>query len=247
MNDVFNLKRFTLLLKEQSSKNLKLFLMGAVLVFGVLFALDLLYIISSGITKLHLNIRLGFYMVCIFPSAFLISGTWFTYLSKSAPEIGNLLLPVSSFERILVAFIINIIIFSLIYFLIVIIIEIILFQHFEILYYFTHFFKFRLFYSSLFLFQSFFLLGSLIFKKAATIKTGFAIFICFIILQLINNFVMSVVFRNVHNINYSNMFFNNEAFLITPLYIRLILKWIIYIGVPLIWVASYFKLKEKQV
>ena len=247
MNDVFNLKRFTLLLKEQSSKNLKLFLMGTVLVFAVLFAINLIVLISSGFQIIKFDDRLGIYAVSIFPAAFLLSSTWFTYLSKRAPETGNLLLPVSAFERILVAFIINVIVFSLIYFLIVLSIEIILFQHFEILYYFTHFFKYHLFYSSLFLFQSFFLFGSLIFKKAATIKTGFAIFICFIILQLINNLVMSIVFRNVHNINYSMMFFNNEAFLITPLNIRLILLWIIYTGVPLMWVASYFKLKEKQV
>ncbi|MEI6821096.1 MAG: hypothetical protein WCL51_04120 [Bacteroidota bacterium] len=247
MNDIFNAKRFTLLLKEQSSKNLKLFLMGAVLIFAVLFALDLLALISTGLHTLKFDVRLGFYGVGIFPTAFLLSSTWFTYLSNRAPESGNLLLPVSAFERILVAFIINVIVFSLIYFLIVLSIEILLFQHFEILYYFTHFFKYRLFYISLFLFQSFFLFGSLVFKKAATIKTGFVIFIGFIILQLINNLVMSVVFRNVHNINYSMMFFNNEAFLITPLYIRLILLWIIYLGFPLMWIASYFKLKEKQV
>ena len=247
MNDVFNLKRFTLLLKEQSSKNLKLFLMGTVLVFAVLFAINLIVLISSGFQIVKFDDRLGIYAVSIFPAAFLLSSTWFTYLSKRAPETGNLLLPVSAFERILVAFIINVIIFTLIYFLIVVIIEIILFQHFGILNQIIGSIKFRLFYGSLFLFQSFFLLGSMVFKKAATIKTGFTIFLCFIILQLINNLAISIVFRNVTNIHYGQVFFNYDSFSIAPLYFKTIMSWMIYIGLPLMWVASYFKLKEKQV
>lgn len=247
MSEIFNLKRFCLLFKEQTSKNLKLFLMGAVLIFAVLLILDIISIIAVGHNQLKFDVRFGFYMFFIFPSAFLLSSNWFSYLGKRAPETGNLLLPVSAFERILVAFIINVIIFSLVYLLIVLSVEIILFQDFAILYYVTHFFKYYTFYSTLFLLQSLFLIGSLIFKKAAIIKTGFSIFVILIILQLINNLTISIVFRDIPNLNYGDIFFNHSSNLVPPVYYNTIMKSLLYIGFPLVWVASYFKLNEKQV
>lgn len=247
MNEVFNFKRFGLLFKEQTSKNLKLFLMGAVLIFAVLFILDIIFIMSSYSHIVKFDIRLGFYHVFMYISAFLLSSNWFSYLSRRAPETGNLLLPVSAFERILVAFIINVIVFSLFYLLITLSVEIVLFQDFAIMYYVTHFFKYYTFYSTLFLLQSLFLIGSLIFKKAAIIKTGFSIFVILIIIQLINNLIISIVFRDIPSINYGNVFFNQENNLITPHYFKTITNGLIYIGLPLVWVASYFKLKEKQV
>lgn len=247
MNEVFNLKRFGLLFKEQTSKNLKLFLMGTVLVFAVLFALILISIIAMNDQHLKFDIRLGYYAFFLFPSALLLSSIWFSYLSKKAPEIGNLLLPVSAFERILVAFIINVIIFSLLYLLIVLSIELILFQDFTILQYVFHFFEYYTFYAALFLLQSIFLIGSLIFKKAATIKTGFSIFVILIILQLISTITLRLVFTKIPSSNFGDMFFNNSYHLIKPAYSGTMDNIIIYMGFPLIWVASYFKLKEKQV
>lgn len=247
MSDIFNLKRFCLLFKEQTSKNLKLFLMGAVLIFAVLLILDIISIIAVGQNQLNFDVRFGFYLFFIFPSAFLLSSNWFSYLSKSAPETGNLLLPVSSFERILVAFIINVIVFYLVYLLLVLSVEIILFQDFTVVQYVTHFFKYYTFYSALFLFQSLFLIGSLIFKKAAIIKTGFSIFVIMIILQLINNLTISIVFRDIPNLNYGDIFFNHSSNLVPPVYYNTIMKSLLYIGFPLVWVASYFKLNEKQV
>jgi hypothetical protein len=247
MSDIFNIKRFGLLFREQTSKNLKLFLMGAVLVFAVLMILDIIFIIAAGHYNVKFDIRLGFYSIFIFPAACLLSSSWFSYLSRRAPETGNLLLPVSAFERILTAFIINVIIFSIVYFLIVLSVEIILFQDFQILHYVTHFLEYYTFYSILFLFQSFFLIGSLIFKKAAIIKTGFSIFVMFIILQLINNLVISIVFRNIPNLNFGDVFFVHGNNIIAPPFFETISKWLIYLGLPLVWVASYFKLKEKQV
>ncbi len=246
MNDVFNIKRFGLLFKEQTSKNLKLFLMGTVLVFAVLFALMLISIIALNNQHLNFDIRLGYYAFFLFPSALLLSSIWFSYLSKKSPEIGNLLLPVSAFERILVAFIINVIIFSLLYLLIVLSIELILFQDFTILHYVFHFFKYYTFYAVLFFLQSIFLIGSLIFKKASTIKTGFSLFIIIIILQLISTITLRLTFK-VLTSDFGDMFFTNNYQLIKPSYSGTIENILIYMGFPLIWVASYFKLKEKQV
>jgi len=247
MNDIFNLKRFGLLFREQTSKNLKLFLMGAVLIFAVLFILDLIFIIPSTTHQVKFQNRLGIYHIFIYISAFLLSSNWFTYLSKRSPETGNLLLPVSAFERILVAFLINVIIFSMSYLLIVLSVEIILFQDFTILQYLTHLNDYYLYYSVLFLFQSLFLIGSLIFKKTAIIKTGFSIFVILIILQLINNLTINIVFRDIPNLINNDVFFNQNSEFSSPGYFQIIQNYIIYLGFPLIWVASYFKLKEKQV
>lgn len=248
MNEIFNFKRFGLLFKEQTSKNLKIFLMGSVLVFAVLFILNIILLTTSKNHQINFNTRSDIYNVFLYITAFLLSSNWFTYLSKRSPETGNLLLPASAFERILVAFIINIIIFCFIYLLICTSVEIILFQEFYILKflidsldnYYNNF-------SILFLLQSLFLIGSLIFKKAAIIKTGFSIFVILIIFQLINSFTISVVFRDIPNFINNDVFFNQNSNLSSPIFFQYMQKYLIYLGFPLIWIASYFKIKEKQV
>lgn len=247
MNDIFNLKRFGLLFREQTSKNLKIFLMGSVLVFAVLFALDLISLIGTKSQTLKFDFRIGYYSVFIFPAAILLSSSWFSYLSKKAPETGNLMLPVSAFERILVSFIINIVIFSILYFIIVFSVELILFQDFKILKYVTDFTKYWTFYCTLFFFQSMFLIGSLIFKKAAIIKTGFSVFIIFVLMQLIHTFSMSIAFKDIPNLNYGEVFFGSDYRIVSPIIFEKVLLYLIYLGFPLIWIASYFKIKEKQV
>lgn len=247
MNNIFQLKRFGLLFREQTSKNLKIFLMGSVLVFAVLFALDLISLIGTKSQTLKFDFRIGYYSVFIFPAAILLSSSWFTFLSKKAPETGNLLLPVSAFERILVSFIINVIIFSIIYFGIVLSVELILFQDFTILHYLTHFSKYWSFYSALFFIQSLFLFGSLIFKKAAIIKTGFSLFIFYIFIQLIYTLLMNLVFKDIPNLKYGDVIFGGNYQIGNPAYINTIFNYLVYLGFPLIWIASYFKIKEKQV
>ncbi|NVN93821.1 MAG: hypothetical protein HXX18_00920 [Bacteroidetes bacterium] len=246
MNEVFNLKRFGLLFKEQTSKNLKLFLMGTVLVFAVLFVFSLLSILSNYTNWQAFNNRIELYKIIIFPTSCLVSGIWFTHLSKSTQGSGNLMLPVSAFERILIAFIINIIVINLMNLLIVLSIEVIFFQKIYILRFAKYFFIDYRFYNLLFLLQSLFLIGSLVFKKVSILKTGVTIFILLIIFQLINVLSINIVFRDIPNLNYNDVFFNQNSNLVTPKYYDFLMRCISYIGFPLIWVASYFKLKEKQ-
>jgi len=251
MNEIFSFKRFGLLLKEQIYKNLKLFLMGTIVVFAILCALNLIAILSSSNQILDFDTRAGFYVALLFPTGILLSGFWFSSLQKPSIEIGGLLLPASHFEKICIAFVINVLLFIIMYILIVQAVEFVLFQDTKFL---KIIMKHGLRYGSnineLYLWflalQSIFLFGSLLFKKLAPIKTAFVLFLIYLLLLIIHIVVLKHVFKNGNFNNIGKLFFSTYSIKI-PLFYEKIMEIVIYSSFPIFWIASYFKLKEKQV
>jgi hypothetical protein len=251
MNEVFNLKRFGLLFREQISKNLKLFLMGSIVVFAILFALNLITILSISNHLSNENTRFGYYLTLMFPAGILLSGFWFSNLHKSSIETGGLLLPASHFEKICIAFIINVIVFIIMYILIVLSLELILFQEIKILrIIIKHGLRYgsalNEFYMPFLALQSVFLFGSLVFKKSAPIKTGFSLFIIFLILQFIHLIVFKIHFRNQNLYDYGD-FLGGNSDIVPSYFFHTFTKVVYYCSFPVFWIASYYKLKEKQV
>ncbi len=248
MNEIFNLKRFGLLLKEQIHKNLKLFIMGSIVVFAVLCALNIIGILSSSNHELKFDDRLGFYGFILFPLGILFSGFWFAKIHKTSPEIGNLLLPASHFEKIGIAFIINVLIFFILYLLIVVSVDFLLFQDADIFMYVIRIDKIFNFYLTFFALQSVYLFGSIYFKKLAPIKTSIVIFVICIVLQIIHLIILSYVFKKDNVTHFGDFFFGGNYFYKAPDFYDKILEILfLYVCFPIFWIASYFKLKEKEV
>ena len=251
MNEIFNLKRFGLLFREQISKNTKLYLMGAIVVLAILCALNLITILSTSNHVLSQDTRYGFYISLMFLTGILLSGYWFTNIQNSSIETGGLLLPASHFEKICIAFLLNVILFIFIYILIVVTVELALFQDTKILkIILKHGLRYgsnvNKFYMSFLALQSVFIFGSLVFKKIAPIKTGFSLFIIFLVLQFIHLIVFKFHFKN-QDVKEFGDFLSGNSYIIPSYFYHTLSKIVLYSSFPIFWIASYFKLKEKQV
>ena len=251
MNEIFNLKRFGLLLKEQISKNLKILIMGTVVVFAILGALNLISILSTSNHIVNDDTRFGFYISLMYPAGILLSGFWFTNIQKSSIESGGLLLPASHFEKICIAFLINVILFILIYIIIVVTLELAMFHDIKILkIILKHGLRYGSnlndFYMPFLALQSMFLFGSLLFKKMPPLKTGFTLFLIYIGLMIVHTIVLKNVLKDDNYTNIRDFIFGQYNIQVSAYY-SIIMKIVFYSSFPVFWVASYFKLKEKQV
>ena len=52
---------------------------------------------------------------------------------------------------------------------------------------------------------------------------------------------------DIPNLKYGDVIFGGNYQIGNPAYINTIFNYLVYLGFPLIWIASYFKIKEKQV
>jgi hypothetical protein len=250
MNEIFSFKRFGLLLKEQIYKNLKLFIIGTIVIFAVLCAINMIMILSLNdsnnfFIKQH-EIRLFYYAILLFPTGLLLSGFFFTNIQKSSPDIGNLLLPASHFEKICIAFIINVLLFSVTYLIIIISVELVMFRDIILLKYILNLKSNYSFYLSFYALQSTFLFGSLLFKKLAPIKMGFVLFVIFLILQFTHLIVLKFHFAN-QDVKYWGDFLSENSYIKVSSFYKIFMNTLLYATFPIFWIASYYKLKEKQV
>lgn len=258
MNNIFNLNRFNRLFIKHTAEHYKSYLMSLTVLIGVLVlgGSFLVYFIP---VPIDINLQTGLFVVILLLAGTIFTSTVFVDLGDKKKAVAALILPASHFEKYLVAWIYSFVIFLVIYtvsfYLIVLLLVNIknfpnhppeIFNVFE-----RRFLQVYLLFAFL---HAIALLGAVFFEKLQFIKTAFVFFISVAVLILFNKILLRLLIgrevattapfsdlkfldkeRAVEvNINITSQFDSYLSFLIMVLAL-------------LLWVASYYRLKEKQV
>ena len=262
MNQTFNLNRFALLFKKHTVDNYKMYLMSIAVLAGIL----LLFMGSTaynGNGYLPKNAQAAFFIVFLLISGSIFTSMIFADMGDKKKAIPTLTLPASHFEKYLVAWLYSFVIFQLVFVAVFYLIAFIVVQfgassspghdnlvlnlystdtnpatyYAFIFYTFVHAVTF---------------LGAIYFEKLHFIKTGFAFFICIILLGLLNTPIINSMI-DMH-INGSTMFSpiniteGKNSWTIRAAEVQDHTVYIILaIIVLLLLVSAFFRLKEKEV
>lgn len=262
MNQTFNFDRFALLFKKHAVDNYKMYLISTAVLAGIL-------LLFMGITAhnddgyLPKNAQAAFFIVFLLISGSIFTSMVFADMGEKKKAIQALTLPASHFEKYLVAWLYSFVIFQLVFVAVFYLIAFIVVQfgpnsipghdnsvlnlsstdtnpptyYAFIFYTFIHAVTF---------------LGAIYFEKLHFIKTAFALFICTILLGIINKPIMvsminmkitgGTIFSPMDITDGKNSWIIHQASLQNNMgAIALALV------VLILWISAYYRLKEKEV
>lgn len=258
MNNIFNLTRFGMLFKKHTVEHYKGYLMA----LGVLIGL-LAITFGSATYKSKMPIavqnQLVNYVIFLLLAGTIFTSNVFTNLGDKRKTIATLTLPASIFEKYMVGWLYSYLIFQLIFtlffYLLVFIFSNLGNWPASAVHYLDLFDpQQRVFwvFPAYAVLHAIVLYGAIYFKKMHFIKTAFAFFIIGLILWVLNNKVLQLM---IHHEISGNPPFTGVSFGDGHSYYNVDISdahytWtaILFMVLTIIfWVASYFRLKEKQV
>lgn len=253
MNQIFSLKRFAMLFKKHTVENLKGYGMMLIVFLGIL-------IISTIITNYHSDEphQTVPYMMYLVAAGTIFTSTVFMDLGEKRRAIATLTLPATTLEKFLVGWLYSYVIFQIIYTALYYGVTIAaidlgtwrrdvkLFNIFDPE---TKIYYIFIAYTAL---HSIALFGAIAFKKMHFIKTAFVVFLIGAPVWLINNRILgAMIHQDIHgNPPLFGASFRDSKNDYHNLELPHFTGWVIVLYLSLsvmVWVAAYFKLKEKQV
>jgi len=256
MNEVFSFRRFGKLFVKHTAEHYRSYLMSIAVVAGV-FVLG-----GSFIGYMVLGLLTPAAQAVLFFSLLALAGTIFTStifsdLGEKKKSIPTLLLPASSLEKFLVAwmysYVVFIVIFTIMYYFALAAVlysqAVRGFDH-EMMDFFSHqmFLEF-VFFSFL---HSIAMFGAIFFGRLHFIKTAFSFFITIGLLTLFSTLWGKLLTGKnvVPRIPFGSMAFreDDQFYVVSVTDDKMI--WIMWVGMAmtiLFWVAAYFRFKEKRV
>ena len=239
-NDLFDTNRFLITLKAESNRLKKSVLVNLVATVGILFIISLLV---SGISNIMLNFNTFFY-IGLYIGSFIVAGMAFPDFRKKESTIRYLTLPASVFEKQVSQMLIVFVGYILFYVIAFYLYWILIWGWRHILGLDTTFFNIfddpdlTKHFITIWFWQSVFFLGSVWFSKSPIIKTVLIIFSVIAFLSLLDLFVITKIFFDNYTAHHGFIHSNFNIEFNSYLY---------YFLIPLFWVATYFKIKEKQI
>jgi hypothetical protein len=256
MDNLFNIHRFGRLFIKHTAERYKTYLMSLAVLIGVLVlgGSFLVYIVDQPI---ELGVQTAMFAGIYFLAGAIFTSTVFADFGDKNKAIASLTLPASNFEKFLVGWIWSYLLFSIVF----------IAAFYLVLFSFMHLRHwpnqrdevFNIFgQPAVLLFipfsfvNAFTLFGAIYFNKLHFIKTGFVFFISLAVLVVANTlFLQGLLGQSMHPaVPFTNVSFakNNNFYDInlTSNYDWLV-SWLIIAVSILLWVAAYFRLKEKQV
>ncbi len=275
MNNTFNISRFALLLRRQWIENRMVYLASMMILFGFISFIYIIYIISEGIITSDLaNVSaqkfyqlsrldfrvflLGLLGICYLS---LLSGHFFSNMSKPAKAIQELTLPVSKAEKLFVTILFSSL-FSIASFIVVFMMTDAIFvstlksmyknvtmhmqpvsspyENYGFKYIFQTFepTELTLFAAFALLLTSVFCLGSLYFRRLAFVKTALTFTAFGILVLSVSNMIREQLTEGLIYVSDFRSYNDTVANYATFLFI---------ISVGFLWTSTYFRLKEKEV
>lgn len=255
MNNTFNMQRFLWLFNKHTKENYKTYLMS-IGVFVAILSFTMGYVAYFG--GLNNGTQEAFFAFFLTFPGTVFASLAFSKLGSKSGAISILTLPVSTFERYLVGWIYSFVIFQIVFFTCFFAVDI------AIVNISNHYLKtetkliditseetklYVVFFYFWFL-QSVAFLGSIFFNKLHFIKTALVFFLALIILVVTNKIMAQLIMDSQVSARFpfSNLFIKDG---ISSYYIAaqpsVILTVVLCISALCLWVAAYFKLKEKQV
>ncbi len=256
MNDIFNLERFGRLFIKHTVEHYKSYLMSLIVLMGfmVLGGSFVVYMIQIPVNKS--------FQAAIFIPILLFAGTFFTStvfagIGDKKSAVSALTLPASHLEKYLVAWLYSFVIF-LVVFVTVFWAAVMLavnIQHlpgnqpdfFDV--FDRHILEVYILYAFL---HAVALFGAIFFEKLHFIKTGFVFFILFATIIFVNKIALNILLgRNIGvPVPFGNVRFIENGRIMDINFNNMPDPYIVYLISVLalmLWVASYYRLKEKQV
>lgn len=262
MNQLFDLRRFGLVLQLHLSEHIRSYLLG----IGVLFGVWIIMLTPSTARTTHFSENVYRFHAILFCFIFGGAGAWFAsevfrVLSTPIRGIPQLMLPASQLEKYLVGFMM-LLLFILVFIGVFYTVEGICFSiinakvpvaepRYELLNLMGPQIPFDLRYLS-WLTPSFFLLGSIYFAKGAFIKTSAIAFMLYFFVIFLNELLILQLFperEHYGNTPFSEVFFrqNGRRYDIELLGLpKLIITTILLLIPPGLWFIAYVRFKEKQ-
>lgn len=257
MNKIFNPVRFGKLFVKHTTEHYKSYLMALGVLIGVMVlgGSFLVYMIDA---PLNNSTQSVLFLMILLLAGTIYTSTVFADLGDKKKAIAYLTLPASHFEKYLVAWLYSFLIFLLIYTISFYIVALLLLNVKHIpgqadgvinLLQKTHL-EMALVYAFL---HSIAFLGAVYFNKLHFIKTAFVFFVFLGLLILFNKIVLGgMIGRKVDAVPpFGELRFPDSGHMveITLPYTRQnpFLFYLIVALTPLIWIAAYYRLKEKQV
>jgi len=256
MSNTFNIHRFLRLFVKHTAEHYKIYLMSVAVLIGVLMLGGgfLTYIVDE---PLDIGAQTVIFAAALFLGCAIFTSTIFADYGDNKKAVSSLMLPASPLEKFLVGWVWSYLVFTVVF----------LASFYLVLYMVTNARHWPHHYPQLFnvfvdpaptifipftFVHAFTLFGAIHFKRLHFIKTGFVFFATVAGLILVNTFFLQGLFgRTIHpavpftNVSFSqgDKYFDIN---ITQQYSGVIL-WLIIVVSVFLWVAAYFRLKEKQV
>ncbi len=259
MNNYFDVSRFLNLFKKHTAENLKIYLMSLIVLGGILV---LFFAFVAYMTKVNLafpEVQNKIYFVTFLLSGAIFSSTVFSALSDTKNAIMTLLLPSSKIEKFLVAwtyiFIFFPIFFTALFYAVDSLFLFSLNPRHDVQAAFYNVFSadkehYMVFIIYLVL-ASISFLGAVMFVKLHFIKTAALFFVIVLCLVLINSFLIHQLITPLSGVNvpFSGLRWqqDDEYYVVnidSDLTYMIVTVCIIS---PVIWLSTYWKLKEKEV
>jgi len=258
MNNFFRLKRFRRLFVKQTTEHYRTYLMSVAVLAGVmLLGGSFLFFMLSD--PPDTGMQTAMFVILMQIAGTIFTSTVFNDLGDKAKAISSITLPATAFEKFMVGWLYSYPVFILVYTGVFYSVLTGLSstrhwgvnQHFEMLS--LHqpgFIVVLVIYSVL---HAITIFGAILFKKLQFIKTGFAFFIGYACCMILNTlFLKAITGLNVVKLALPYGFLDfekgNKYYSISadgPDSLRVII--ILLLVTLLIWIAAYFRLKEKQV
>lgn len=259
MNNTFSFTRFFRLFAKHTREQWRTYLMSAAVLIGILIILFSLFAYSNN-GAVPVKFQIVYFFIFLIFSGTIFTSMIFSELGDKKKAIPALTLPVSHFERFLVAWIYSFVIFQVVFiacFFAVNSITVQIGNHNPLIHNEVMQLDFKIdviffLYVAFIALHAVTLLGAIYFEKLHFVKTAFILFIFLALLSLVNYIMIHGMFNSgVHptapfkNLNLDG---NNAYSQIHPnptadtIFIVMI-----YVLTLLLWITAYFKLKEKQV
>jgi hypothetical protein len=270
MNQFFSPQRFSLLVAKHWADNRRRYVLSVVAVIGLLFIWFVFNMLADTTTRMGKTIQAITFFLLLLGAGIFYANQYFRDLGAKPKGINFLLVPASTFEKLLCSILFTCIFFFIAFVAAFYLVDVIMITISEKLYntplpenekgILNIFEAGRLpaednspinliwFYFSI---QGAFLLGSVYFEKNSFIKTIIAGFLVFFILFLIAYLCYNMMPEGDYASLGSYQIFNDDKkdFLVTvPVWITKFLFYSLMYGTPpFLWLATYYRLKEKQV
>lgn len=259
MNETFNFTRFLNLFKKHTAEQYKTYLMSTGVLIGVLI-LVLGFINYSTHGHMGPVIQGAMFANFLFFSGTIFTSLIFTDLGDRKKSISTLALPASHFEKYLVAWLYSYVIFQLVFlgcfyaidYLVISIGNANSPDKMELINVFSPDRKVWVSFLVFAILHSICFFGAVFFEKLHFIKTVFSFFIFIAVLCMLNPVLLHTIFQaeidNGIPFNMVGLIINKENIYIEPTKTSYIIAATIAILISVIlWISTYFRLKEKQV
>ena len=259
MNNTFSFRRFSLLFNKHTTEYYKTYLLSIAVLLGLLaVVLGFASYVSGGPINKEIQFEIFFFFLLAAGSIF--TSMIFSDFGDKRKSISMLTLPVSHFEKYLVAWLYSFVIFQVIFLLSFYAVDYIVLmignsgksKGLNIMNVFSaerdSMFTF-LFYA---IFHSLAFLGAIFFEKIHFIKTAFVVLLLCLLIFLINNPIANALFdvKLEKIVPFASLGIEEGGryYLIRPLpSIEPVMFGLSLSCIALLWIGAYFKLKEKEV